>query len=127
METRTQLHEIRERRGISAAQLAKLTGVSRQTIYSIEAGEYVPNTALALQFARILEVQVEDLFTLEAAPGPPPKPIAVDLLEADSVRKGQPVQLCRVGKRMMASFRRIAANDAADGGRRGLRLPERAR
>jgi len=101
METRTQLHEIRERRGISAAQLAKLTGVSRQTIYSIEAGEYVPNTALALQFARILEVQVEDLFTLEAAPGPPPKPIAVDLLEADSVRKGQPVQLCRVGKRMM--------------------------
>ncbi len=102
METRTQLHEFRERRGISAAQLAKLTGVSRQTIYSIEAGEYVPNTALALQFARILEAQVEDLFTLEVAPGPPPKPVTVDLLDADSARKGQPVQLCRVGKRMMA-------------------------
>jgi putative molybdopterin biosynthesis protein len=101
METRTQLHEIRERRGISAAQLARLTGVSRQTIYSIEAGEYVPNTALALQFARILEVHVEDLFTLEAEMGPPPKPVAVDLLDAESARKGQPVQLCRVGKRMM--------------------------
>src|SRR6185437_14464510 len=62
VKTRTQLHAIRERRGIGAAQVAKLAGVSRQTIYAIEAGDYVPNTALALQLARILEARVEDLF-----------------------------------------------------------------
>ena len=61
----------------------------------------MPNTALALQFARILEVHVEDLFRLEEDLGPPPKPMTVDLLDGDSARKGQAVQLCRVGKRMM--------------------------
>jgi len=98
MTTHTDLHQIREQRGVSAAQLAKLTGVSRQTIYSIEAGEYVPNTALALQLARILEVRVEDLFKLEAESAPPPKPVPVELLESHG-HQGQPVQVCRVGKR----------------------------
>lgn len=97
METRTQLNSIREQRGVSAAQLAKLAGVSRQTIYAIEAGDYVPNTTLALQLAQILEVRVEDLFHLEQANPAPPKPVTVDLLNAEAVRKGQPVQICRVG------------------------------
>ena len=102
METRTQLNQIRQQRGISAAQLAKLVGVSRQTVYSIEAGEYVPNTALALQLARILEVRVEDLFQLEADPAAPAEPVMLDLIGGPgTVRKGQPVQLCRVGKRMI--------------------------
>ncbi len=65
METRTHLHHIRQQRGFSAAQVSKLAGVSRQTIYAIEAGDYVPNTAVALQLARILEVRVEDLFALD--------------------------------------------------------------
>ena len=55
METHTQLNVIRQQRGIAAAHLAKLTGVSRQTIYAIEAGDYVPNTTLALQMAQILD------------------------------------------------------------------------
>jgi len=101
METRTQLNEIREQRGISAARLAKLANVSRQTIYAIEAGDYVPNTTLALQLARILEVRVEDLFRLEAEPTAVAPPVTVDLIASTHVRKGQPVQLCRVGKRMV--------------------------
>jgi len=102
METRTALHEIREQRGVSAAELAKLTAVSRQTIYAIEAGDYVPNTSLALHLAKILEVRVEDLFQLEADLPAPPAPVNVELLsEKQHASKGQPVQLCRVGKRMM--------------------------
>jgi molybdate-binding protein/DNA-binding XRE family transcriptional regulator len=99
--TRTQLHEIREQRGISAARLAKLARVSRQTIYAIEAGDYVPNTTLALQLAKILEVHVEDLFLLEGEPPAPAPPLTVDLIASPQARKGQPVQLCRVGKRMV--------------------------
>lgn len=102
METRTQLHEIREQRGISAARLAQLTGVSRQTIYAIEAGDYVPNTALALQLAKILEVHVEDLFQIESDSGPLPPPLNIELIGGPQPpRKGQPVRLCKVGKRTL--------------------------
>jgi putative molybdopterin biosynthesis protein len=103
VETRTQLRAVRKRRGVGAAQLAKLASVSRQTIYAIEAGDYVPNTALALQLARILEVRVEDLFELEPAAPAPLRAVNVDLLDdARANRPGQPVQLCRVGSRMIA-------------------------
>lgn len=100
METRTQLNEIRGQRGISASEVAKRAGVSRQTIYAIEAGDYVPNTALALKLAQILEVRVEDLFQLSDETAKVPGPIRVDLLGGkEGLRNGQPVQLCRVGKR----------------------------
>src|ERR1700733_13636634 len=97
METRTHLHQIRERRGISAAALAKFAGITRQTIYAIEAGDYVPNTTVALQLAKILEVSVEDLFSLERESPAAPKPVPVDFITP--TRTGQPVQLCRVGNR----------------------------
>ena len=102
MDTRTDLPEIRRKRGISAARLAELAGVSRQTIYAIEAGDYVPNTTLALQMARILEVRVEELFHLEGTPAALPRAVPVHILGGAGVaRQGQPVQLCRVGNRMM--------------------------
>jgi putative molybdopterin biosynthesis protein len=100
MQTRTQLHEIRARRGISAAALAKLANVTRQTIYAIEAGDYVPNTTVALQLARILEVRVEELFSLESESAAAPKPVPVDFITP--ARSGQPVQLCRVGNKLVA-------------------------
>src|ERR1700680_4859046 len=100
METRTQLNQIRQQRGTSASELAKLAGVSRQTIYAIEAGDYVPNTALALQLAKLLEVHVEDLFLLDDDAPSIPAPVEVDLLSSQGgARKGQPVQLCGIGNR----------------------------
>ena len=99
METRTHLNEIRQSRGISAAALAKLSGVTRQTIYAIEAGDYVPNTTVALQLAKILEVRVEELFLLADDYPAPQKSVPVDLIFP--ARAGQPVQLCRVGNRMI--------------------------
>src|SRR5580692_1588287 len=99
METRTHLHQIRERRGISAAALAKMAGVTRQTIYAIEAGDYIPNTTVALQLAKILEVRVDELFMLEDESPAAAKPVAVDFITP--AVNGQPVQLCRVGNRMI--------------------------
>src|ERR1700694_945774 len=101
MQTRTKLHEIRRQRGVSAAQIATLAGVSRQTIHAIEAGEYVPNTTLALQLSEILEVRVEELFSLEEDMAMATKPVTVDLIGAgEPARKGQGVRICEVGKRM---------------------------
>ncbi len=104
-EIETNLAELRRKRGLSAIQLAAAIGVSRQTIYAMEAGTYVPNTAVALRLARALETTVEELFSL-------PQPAAAPHLRAESasllpgtatVREGQAVQLCRVDKRLMAS------------------------
>jgi molybdate-binding protein/DNA-binding XRE family transcriptional regulator len=93
---------IRGERGISAAALASKVGVSRQTIYAIEAGSYVPNTTIALQLARALEVSVEDLFALEAE-SPAERRSGVEVLAAGmSMRPGQALRLCRVGNRTMA-------------------------
>src|SRR5450759_1889667 len=56
---------LRKRRRIAGAALGSAAGVSRQTIYAMEAGEYIPNTAVALKLARQLESTVEELFRLE--------------------------------------------------------------
>src|SRR5580704_14686905 len=98
METRIHLRKIRQRRSISAAALARLSGVTRQTIYAIEAGDYVPNTTVALRLAKALEVRIEELFTLHDESAAP-KPVPVDFITP--ARSGQPVQLCRVGSRMI--------------------------
>ncbi len=51
---------------LTQQELAEKTGVSRQTIHSIESGRYVPSTLLALKLAAILKTKVEVLFQLEA-------------------------------------------------------------
>jgi molybdate-binding protein/DNA-binding XRE family transcriptional regulator len=99
------LGRLRQARGVSAVQLAKMAGITRQTIYAMEAGSYVPNTAVALKLARALEVSVEDLFTLaDSAPPPELRTVPAVLLPGtDNPQPGQPVQLCRVDTRLMAS------------------------
>ncbi|MFD1467679.1 helix-turn-helix transcriptional regulator [Hymenobacter caeli] len=46
-------------------ELARRIGVSRQTINAMEAGKYVPSTALALKLAQVFGKPVEQLFALE--------------------------------------------------------------
>ena len=67
MKTRVEnrLAQIRKSRGVGASDLARRVNVSRQTIYAIEAGTYVPNTEVALNLARELEVTVDELFSLQ--------------------------------------------------------------
>ena len=96
------LAEIRKGRGVGAADLAKRVGVSRQTIYAIESGTYVPNTQVALHLARELQVAVEELFSL---PGKSPdrgERLSSDLLSTSSPRPGQPVRICQVGSRRVS-------------------------
>jgi putative transcriptional regulator len=63
---KTNLRRYRFDRGeLSQQQLADMAGVSRQTIVSIERGDYAPSVKLALLLAENLGAKVEDLFTLE--------------------------------------------------------------
>ena len=55
----------REQMDISQTELGKLCGVSRQTISSIERGDYHPSVVLALRIAKIFGKTVEDLFSWE--------------------------------------------------------------
>lgn len=50
---------------LSQGELAARVGVTRQTISSIETGQYCPSALLALQLAVALGKRFEDLFFLE--------------------------------------------------------------
>src|SRR3984957_9807261 len=79
--TTTRVHETRQARGLGATELARRAGVSRQTIYAIESGDFIPNTSVALQLARVLEVSVEDLFSVPAETSEPsPNNVNAELL-----------------------------------------------
>src|ERR1035438_4766871 len=76
---RNRLAETRKRRGLGAADLAGRVHVSRQTIYAIEAGTYVPNTEVALNLARELEVSVDELFSLQMGSQKSPESLAAEV------------------------------------------------
>lgn len=50
---------------LSQSDLARLIGVSRKTISTIEVGRFVPSTIIALKIARHFQVPVEEIFTLQ--------------------------------------------------------------
>ena len=104
MDTRiqNQLNAVRRSRGLGAADLAAQVGVSRQTIYAIEAGTYVPNTEVTLKLARVLEVPVEELFSLGEETTVAAAAVASDVLSATPVIKGQAVRVCHVGSRRVS-------------------------
>ena len=52
----------RAEKGLSQTQLAELVGVSRNTISSIETGQFNPTAKLALILCIALDKKFEDLF-----------------------------------------------------------------
>lgn len=103
MEVQNNLAILRGKRGLGAAELAATVGVSRQTIYAIEAGIYVPNTAVSLKLARALDVKVEEIFQIEPEASTPDDVIdAVILGDIDAMAPGQPLRLCGVGNYVVA-------------------------
>ena len=61
------LRVARAEKDLSQAELADLVGVTRQTISSIETGQYCPSALLALRLAAKLGKRFDDLFFLEEA------------------------------------------------------------
>lgn len=56
------LQEARKNKGLSQADLAKMVGVSRNTISSIETGQYQPTAKIALLICIALDMKFEELF-----------------------------------------------------------------
>lgn len=56
------LKTVRMEKNLSQAELASIVGVSRNTISSIETGQYCPTAKLALILCTALEKKFEDLF-----------------------------------------------------------------
>ena len=59
---RNRLRAARAEKGLSQTQLAELVGVSRQTISSIETGQFNPTAKLALILCVALDREFEELF-----------------------------------------------------------------
>jgi len=59
---KSRLKEARMEKGCSQAELAALVGVSRNTISSIETGQFNPTAKLALVLCIALDRKFEDLF-----------------------------------------------------------------
>ena len=59
---KNRIKEVRMEKGLSQAELAEMVGVSRNSISSIETGQYSPTAKLALILSLALEKKFEELF-----------------------------------------------------------------
>lgn len=62
---KNKLSALRTKQRLTQEELARAVGVTRQTIISIEKGNYTPSVELALKIARYFKRPLESIFTLE--------------------------------------------------------------
>lgn len=62
---KNRIEQIRKERGIRQDEFAKLLGVSRQTISSLETGRYNPSIFLAYKIARYFGMTIEEVFVFD--------------------------------------------------------------
>jgi len=66
MAMKNRMKEFRFKNGeMTQDNIARMAGVSRQTIIAVEKGKFKPSVKLALKLANILHCTVEELFELE--------------------------------------------------------------
>lgn len=57
--------ELRAKKGVTQEELASAVGVTRQTIISIERGNYTPSVLLAMRIALFFGQPVEKIFLIK--------------------------------------------------------------
>ena len=62
---KNRIREYRARYDMKQEDLARLVGVRRETIGNLEKGRYSPSLVLAWNIAKVFQVSVEDVFTVE--------------------------------------------------------------
>ena len=58
---------LRTEQGLSQEKLAQLTGVTRQTIISLEKGSYIPSLLLAMRLSQVLSTPIDKIFSIKEA------------------------------------------------------------
>lgn len=62
---KNKIEQIRKERGIRQEEFAKMLGVSRQTISSLETGRYNPSIFLAHKIAKFFDMTIEEVFLFD--------------------------------------------------------------
>ncbi|MEI8074499.1 MAG: helix-turn-helix transcriptional regulator [Bacteroidota bacterium] len=62
---KNRVKEERQKINMTQQELADEIAVSRQTIFAIETGKYIPSAILVLKIAKTFKKRVEDIFNLE--------------------------------------------------------------
>lgn len=58
------VYTLRTKKNLTQEELAQKLGITRQTVISIEKGNYTPSVLLALKIAAVFKVRVEDIFNI---------------------------------------------------------------
>lgn len=61
------IRELRQRAGLTQAELADRVSATRQTIIAVEAGKYAPSLELAFRIARVFGAPFEDVWSFDDA------------------------------------------------------------
>ena len=62
---KNKIEKLRKEKGILQDDFAKIMGVSRQTISSLETGKYNPSIFLAYKIAKYFDMKIEEVFEFE--------------------------------------------------------------
>ncbi|HHQ5668399.1 helix-turn-helix transcriptional regulator [Clostridioides difficile] len=62
---KNRIKEYRAKHDMKQEDLAKLVGVRRETIGNLEKGRYNPSLVLAWNIAKVFNVTIEEIFTVE--------------------------------------------------------------
>jgi len=79
----TRVKEFREESGLTQQELADRVGVSRQTIYYLEKGDYNPSLTLSFKISEVLDKTLNEIFFRV--------PIIKDKIESLSVKKSKKI------------------------------------
>lgn len=58
------VYTLRTKKNLTQEELAQKLGITRQTVISIEKGNYTPSVLLALKIAAVFKIRVEDIFNI---------------------------------------------------------------
>jgi len=58
------VYDLRSKENVTQESLAEAVGVTRQTIISIEKGNYTPSVILALKISRFFNKPLEEVFNI---------------------------------------------------------------
>lgn len=56
------IRELRAKQNLTQDELARITGVRRETIVFLEQGKYNPSLKLAYDIAKVFELTIEEVF-----------------------------------------------------------------